>query len=419
MTVPTGPPHLSLAQLAASGGGQTRPPATAHLHDCAACQGRRRDLIADGVSFLLTRCQPPPDLMDRVFEAIDSQPAPTPLPAPTPQPAPTPRTRPARSRHPRWPAFRGHHGTKRLALAAAAAVLLGGAGAGLATAFSPAGTGTAAEGGGNAIAHAGVSLTECARLQLHVVGGTLQSVSGSDLMLTAGGATLVTVTTSAGTEVLREVTGTVADITDGAHVLVTGTRTGTAIAAGLVAIMPDTGSAVPDTQAGATLELAYGTITDVRATGFTVVEGDGTSVPVTMSASSFVIKGVHASLGEFQAGEKTSVVGSEGPGGTLTAVAVEQGNLPAGALSALKELLPHPEGFPGAPGQPGSVRVLPTPPPAGSLPNSLPSAYAPLGSAWPGLLPYLLGGAGHPFASLGCDPSAITSVDLLALALGS
>ena len=427
MTTPATTPHLTLAQLAATATSQPLPAGTAvHLHACPACQARSRDLVTDGVRFLLTRCQPPPDLMDRVFDTIGAQTAATPrlarrghLRGPM-----------ARSLHGRrapapWPTVRGNHAAKRLALTAAAlAVLLGGAGAGLVAAVSPAGTGQAAEGGTNAITHAGVSLTECPRVQLHVVGGTLQSVSGSDLVLTVGGGTQVTVATSAGTEILREVTGTAADITDGAHVLVTGTTSGPAIAAGLVAIMPDSGSAVPAAQgaspAGATPGLAYGTVEDARGAGFTVAEGDGTRVPVRISAPAFVIKAVQASLGEFQAGEKTSVVGSEGPDGTLTAVTAGQGSLPAGALSALKELLPHPRGFPSGPGLPGSVRILPTPPPAGLPPSQfLPNTYPPLGSAGPGLLPYLLGGATSPFASLGCDPSAITSVDLLALALGS
>jgi hypothetical protein len=46
----------------------------------------------------------------------------------------------------------------------------------------------------------------------------------------------------------------------------------------------------------------------------------------------------------------------------------------------------------------------------------LPNASAPGPSLEP--LPSLPGGANRPFASLGCDPAAITSVNLLVLALG-
>jgi hypothetical protein len=393
MTVPTGPPHLTLAELAASAASQPLPAgAAAHLHTCAACQARSHGLVPDGVSYLLTRCQPPPDLMDRVFEAIDSQPAPTPLPAPTPRPAPT----------------RGRYRARRLALGAAvAAVLLGGATAGLVTALSPAGTAPAAEGGGNAIAHAGVSLTECPRVQLQVLGRTLLGVSGTDLELEGPGSTPLTVTTSATTEILREVTGTVADVSDGAHVLVAGKVTGAAIAGLVVDVMPGTGSAVPSPEGGsrawASSGLAYGTVEDNRGAGFSVLEGDGTGVPVTMSASSLVIRAVHASLGEFQAGQGTSVVVTTGPDGTLTAISAEQASLPAGALQALKGSLPQGRPLAGSQGLPGPQ------------PSSPPQAYSHNGPSEP--LPSLLGGAHRPFASLGCDPSAITSVNMLVVAL--
>jgi hypothetical protein len=245
-------------------------------------------------------------------------------------------------------------------------------------------------------------------------------VSGTSLAL----AGQLTVTAPAGTEIFREVTGTAADITDHADVLVTGTATGAAIAGTLVAVMPGTGSAVPGLQgqsgAGATAGLAYGTVVDARGTGFAVVEGDGTRIPVTMSASSSVVTTVPSSLKELRAGQMTSVVVSPGPDGTLTAVTVAQGSLSAGVLDALRKSLPQPPAsapgprLPG-PGLPGPGRSYPV---GGSLPSSPPNAVLPSGSAGPGLLPYLLGGSSRPFASLGCDPTAITSVNLLAFALG-
>ena len=172
--------------------------------------------------------------------------------------------------------------------------------------------------------------------------------------------------------------------------------------------MPGTGSTVPSPQgesrAGVTSGLAYGTVEDARGPGFTVVEGDGTRVPVTMSAPTYVITAVRSSLAELQAGEGTSVAASAGPGGTLTAITVEQGSLPPAALQALKESLKEPSPLPGFPGSPG-------------LPGQLPgNAYSPKGFTAE-RLPSLLGGANRPFASLGCDASAITSVNLLAVAL--
>lgn len=391
MTMPESTRHLTLAELAASGSNRPLPAAAAaHLGDCAACRARSRDAVADGVRFLLARCQPPPGLMDSVFEAIDAE------------PAPARRGRPAAVTHLRSLAFRGHHGRRRIALAAAAVVLLGAAGAGLVAALRPAGQpGGGAEGGGSGITQAGITLTECSRLRLQVLGRTLLRVSGSDLVLE--GNPPLTVTTSAGTQVLQEVGGTAADITDGAYVLVTGQVTGAATAALLVAIMPGTGSAAAQVVSPAEAKpgLAYGRVEDARSTGFTVVTGDGTRVPVTMSASTSVVTAVPSRLSELQAGEGTSVVTSTGPDGTLNALTVEQGELPPAALQALKESL-APSPLPTFPG-PGP---LPSP-----LPNASPSglSFEPLGS--------LLGGANRPFASLGCDPAAITSVNLLALAL--
>jgi len=398
MTIPENSPHLTLAELAASGSnGPLSAAATAHLDACAACRARSRDAVADGVRFLLTRCQPPPGLMDSVFEVIDAQ------------QAPAHDRRPARGGPARWPAIRWHHRAKRVVLATAvAAVLLAGAGAGLATTLSPAAQPGGAEGGGGAITHAGLTLTECPRLRLDVLGRRLQQVSGTSLLLAGP----LTVTTSPGTEILRQVTGTAADVTDGATVLVIGTAKGTAITSMLVAVMPGAGSAT-QSGAGATPGLAYGTVTDARDTGFTVVEGDGTRIPVTMSASSSVITAVPSSLGELRAGQMTSVVVSQGPDGTLAAVTVEQGSLSAAALNALRESLLKPRV--GAPGQPGPGRSYPV---GGSLPGSLPNVVTPSGYGGASVLPYLLGGSTRPFASLGCDPSAITSVNLIALALG-
>jgi hypothetical protein len=398
MTTTGNPPHLTLAELAASGGTRPLPPAAAaHLEACAACRARSREAVADGVRFLVAGCQPPPGLLGSVFDAIDTQ------------PAPARHGWLAGRGHPRWPAVRGHRGVRRVALAAAAAVLLAATGAGLATALGPAGQPDgAAEAGGSAIAHAGLTLTECSGLRLQVLGRTLQRVNGTSLVL----AGQLTATTSAGTEILREVTGTAADVTDGAQVLVIGTATGAAIADTLAEVMPGTGSTVPtpqgESRTGATPGLAYGTVTDARGTGFTVVEGDGTRIPVTMSASSSVITTVPSGLGELRAGQMTAVVVSTGPDGALAAVTVEQGVLPAGALKALNEWPPPQRAVapvPG-PGKPGSRSSQGLP---GSLSSSQPSPP----------LSVLLGGSRQPFASLGCDPSAVTSVDLLALALGS
>jgi hypothetical protein len=394
--MPESTPHLTLAELTASGSNSPlSTAAAAHLDDCAACQARSRDAVADGVRFLLARCQPPTGLMDSVFNTIDTQ------------AAPAHRSRLAAVAHLRWPAFRGRYGRPRIALAAAVvAVLLAAAGTGLATTLGQAGGANgAAEGGGSAAPHAGITLTECPRLQLQVLGRTLLGVSGTNLELEGAGSTPLTVTTTAGTEIFSEVAGSAADVTDGAHALVTGTATGPSTVAMVVAIMPEASGAQPAGRPAIKLGLAYGTVEDARSTGFTVVS-NGTRIPVTMTASSWVIKAVPADLGELRAGQATSVVVSTGPNGTLTALSVEQGDLPPAALQALRESLSPSRLLPGTPVPSGTPIPLSSPPRSVSVSD---------GAAGP--LLSLLGGAQRPFASLGCDPLAITSVNLLALAL--
>lgn len=69
-------PHLTLAELAADESSRFLAAATAaHLETCTACQARSRALAADGVRFLVSRCEPPPGLVGRVFETVDAQPA--------------------------------------------------------------------------------------------------------------------------------------------------------------------------------------------------------------------------------------------------------------------------------------------------------------------------------------------------------
>ena len=65
-------PHLTLAELAAHESTGLSAAAGRHLADCAACRVRSRAVAADGVRFLVTRCQPPPGLIDHVLADIDA-----------------------------------------------------------------------------------------------------------------------------------------------------------------------------------------------------------------------------------------------------------------------------------------------------------------------------------------------------------
>lgn len=66
-------PHLTLEELAAHGSNGLSAAAGRHLAECAACRARSRAVAADGVRFLVTRCQPPPSLIDHVLADIDAR----------------------------------------------------------------------------------------------------------------------------------------------------------------------------------------------------------------------------------------------------------------------------------------------------------------------------------------------------------
>jgi hypothetical protein len=66
-------PHLALEDLAARGSCGLSAAAARHLEECAACRARSRAVAADGVRFLVTRCQLPPSLIDQVLADIDER----------------------------------------------------------------------------------------------------------------------------------------------------------------------------------------------------------------------------------------------------------------------------------------------------------------------------------------------------------
>jgi hypothetical protein len=119
-------------------------------------------------------------------------------------------------------------------------------------------------------------------------------------------------------------------------------------------------------------------VTDAASSGFTVDEPDGSRVQVTTSPATTVLTLVTSSIGQLEAGQLTSAVGTPGPNGTLAAAMVEQD-----ALTTVPAL-------------PGS---LPSPP------GSLPDPGRGPGSAFPSL-----------FSGLGCSQNAIATTYLMALA---
>lgn len=367
----TDSPHLTLAEVTVGDDPRHLPAAAAsHLQACRVCQARIRHALPDGVRLLASRCEPSPGLMESVFAAIDAQSARTPR---------------------NWLA-RHKAGSRVALIAAAAAVVLGAASGGLATALlassQPA---RPPQPSGAAATAAGLTATGCSRLEL--AGGSLRHVSSTDLVLAVAGGRQVTVTISASTHIIREIAGTPAEITDGAQVLVSGSATEGTIAARLVGILPLAAGVPAPRGDGLQLGIAQGTVTAANSRGFTVVERDGTRVPVTMSWSTSVITTVASSVSQLQTGKITSAVGAAGPGRTLAAVDVEQDALPPGTL----KIPLVPPSLPAA--RPSPMRLpLPSPRPSLPAPKSLPS-----------------NAAGLPIASLGCAPAALISTDLFAL----
>jgi hypothetical protein len=167
------------------------------------------------------------------------------------------------------------------------------------------------------------SVSGCARLeQAH---GTLERVTGADVVIKTAGGQLVTVTTTATTR-LAASGALLGDITDGAAVTVAGTGSDGTITADFVVV-----GANPPSLTVPGIVTVRGTVSDAGAAGFTVVTSAGTRVPVTTSGATAVTVS-HASLSQLQHGGRTMAVGHAGPDGTLSALAVVQPpDWPAGA----------------------------------------------------------------------------------------
>jgi hypothetical protein len=238
--------------------------------------------------------------------------------------------RPARQWHPRPRALTGPRRRAMLAGSAATAlVLVGGAGYGAAAALTGHAPGTA---GTATKATVLTSVSGCAALKQ--VTGTLEQVNGSSLVLETASGQSITVTTTATTGVAT-VVGQLSDITDGAPVTVTGPSSDGTIAAYVVGLgnpappnphkqAPASGGQVQThTQAAQGDVTASGTVSDASAAGFTVVESDGTQIPVTTSGDTLV-KVRQPTLSELQTGATTIAVGYPGPDHTLSALLIAQ-----------------------------------------------------------------------------------------------
>jgi hypothetical protein len=299
-------PHLDLENLlAAIDVEETNDQARAHLASCPHCRSevRRWGIVAGGVQHL-----------------VATTPASALLPGDTSD---------AWRRNRQVSAWRNPRRRVLVAAAAACALAAGSTAYGLTAAGSRTGI--------NAVtAAAGLTAVNgCSDLRATL--GTLEQVNGVTFVVRSlWSGHLVTVTTSASTKISQVETGSLRDITDGAHVLVSGSTSRRGIAAQRVSIGNSAEQAAPPKVSGGLprgtvqIPLTSGTVADESAGGFTVITADGARVRVTTSRSTSVLVVAHVGVSQLRTGELTAAVGTAGPNGTLAATTVEQGVAPTG-----------------------------------------------------------------------------------------
>jgi hypothetical protein len=157
------------------------------------------------------------------------------------------------------------------------------------------------------------AVTGCS--QLEQADGTLEQVNGSSLVIKTASGQPVTVTTTA-TTFMRMSGALLGDITDGALVMVRGSRSDGTIKAAIVTVGQPFSAVDPPG-----FVPVQGTVADASTAGFTLVTSTGTRVLVTTSGDTLVVV-PHASPGQLQAGTAIVAVGRAGPHGTLSARAV-------------------------------------------------------------------------------------------------
>lgn len=167
------------------------------------------------------------------------------------------------------------------------------------------------------------------------VAGTLKAINGSSLTIARSGGGTVKVTTSPATTVRKTVSGAVSDIKVGQTVAVRGTSSGpNAIAAGQVALLPtEVGQKLTQlppiagrfAQRAPQLGFAVGTVAKAANGTFTVTEPGGTSVAITTSSSTKVIKTVDVAVKDLTLGQPIVAIGTVNSDGSVSATQVDQG----------------------------------------------------------------------------------------------
>lgn len=166
------------------------------------------------------------------------------------------------------------------------------------------------------------AVTGCS--QIEQADGTLEQVTGSNLVIETATGQLVTVTTTPATFV--SVSGALlSDIADGASVMVRGSTSGGVIEAAIVTVGQPFSAVNP-----AGFVPVTGTASDASSAGFTLITSSGSQVPVATSSDTLVVI-PGASLGQLEVGGAIFALGQAGASGTLSARAVASiSQLPAG-----------------------------------------------------------------------------------------
>jgi hypothetical protein len=271
-------PHLDLEDLIAGAAGQSAgDQASEHLASCEQCQreASRWNIVADGVRSLA---------------------------AAAPE-----TTQPVRPRRTGRPVLAGPWRRAALAVGSAAAALVLLAGVGEVTGVMH------VHFGGNGTQTVFTAVTGCSQLQQ--ADGTLEQVNGTSLVIKTASGQPVTVTTTATTFVSTS-GPLLADIADGATVMVRGVRSDGTIKATVVTIGQAFSAVNP-----AGYVPVQGRVADASSAGFTLVTTSGTRIPVTTSGGTLVVI-PHASPAQLEAGATVFALGHAESDGTLSAKAV-------------------------------------------------------------------------------------------------
>jgi hypothetical protein len=172
----------------------------------------------------------------------------------------------------------------------------------------------------------------------YITAGTIEQLSGTQLVIQPANAKPVSVATSSSTVISVPAAGTVSDITDGSQVVVEGTPSGQTLAAtkvGISAALPPPSSFAPaPPKAGNTRALrssaiplvTIGTVVNSRDGSFAVVvpAPADLQIQVTTSSSTQVVTTASASLAQLNLAANAVAVGQIGSNGVLTASTVAE-----------------------------------------------------------------------------------------------